>query len=368
MRNKTDRIILPRTSQAGFSLIELMIAMLIGLLVVAAAAGVFISNKRVYNAAETLNRVQEGTRVGFELMSRDIREAGGNPCSATAPVINQMDVDENDWWAGWGDGIRGYGAGEAMSGSLAGMGVIGPGVGQRVSETDAIELTSAVGGGIRVVNHSTPSAVVEVTNQGDIQNNDVLIICNMDYSFIFQVTQLPSTNQIQHNSNGLNCAQEFQYEEPCESTGASGAYGYCFVPGATPSSQCVGFGRGPAYVAKVGMLRWYVGNNARGGRSLYRAVISNRSATEVPDTVLEAYEVVEGVQDMTLTYLEAGESAYTAPGGVADWSQVVAVRVQLDMVGTVGALTGREIEGTDGDALGRTITHVVTLRNREALL
>ncbi|WP_156968866.1 PilW family protein, partial [Arenimonas metalli] len=32
----------------GFSLIELMIAMIIGLLVIAAAGGIFVSNKRTY--------------------------------------------------------------------------------------------------------------------------------------------------------------------------------------------------------------------------------------------------------------------------------------------------------------------------------
>ena len=38
------------------------------------------------------------------------------------------------------------------------------------------------------------------------------------------------------------------------------------------------------------------------------------------------------------------------------------------MVGTQGTLAGREIEGTDGEALNRTLTHVVALRNREGTL
>ena len=113
--------------------------------------------------------------------------------------------------------------------------------------TDAVEINSALGGGIRVTSHSTPSAVVEVSDQGDIVTNEVLVICNMDYAFVFQVTGLPSTNQLQHNSGtSLNCAQEFQYDEPCTGTGASGAFGYCFVPGATPSAQCVGSSNSPA--------------------------------------------------------------------------------------------------------------------------
>lgn len=369
MRTYRKQPMIKRATQAGFSLIELMIALLIGLVVVAAAGGVFISNKQVYNASETVNRIQEGVRVGFELMSRDIREAGGNPCSAAAPVVNQMSTGGNDWWADWGDGIHGYDGSDVMPGTVAGMGVFGSGVGQRVIGTDAIEINSALGGGIRVTDHATPSAVLDVSSQGDIQVNDILVVCNMDYAFIFQATALPSATKIQHNSGtSLNCAQEFQYESPCTATGASGDFGYCFVPGATPSAQCDGFGRGPAYVARVGSIRWYVGNNARGGRSLYRATISNRSSTNTPDTLLDAFEVVEGVEDMQVTYLEAGEDTYTPPSGVDDWGRVVAVRITLKMVGTQGALTGNEIQGTDGAALRRTLTHVVQLRNREAVL
>lgn len=358
-----------RAPQAGFSLIELMIAMLLGLLVTAAAGGVFISNKRVYNATETLGRIQENTRVGFELMARDLREAGGNPCSSASTVVNQMSTGGNDWWADWGDGIHGYGGSDAMAGTVAGMGVFGTGVGQRVAGTDAIEINSALGGGIRVIDHAQPSAVVEVSSQGDIAVNEILVICNLDYAFIFQVTALPGANKLQHNSGtSLNCAQEFQYDEPCTGSGASGAFGYCFVPGATPSAQCVGSSQSPAYVAKVGSIRWFVGNNARGGRSLYRAEVSNSSNTNTPNLLLGNIEVVEGVEDLTVTYLEQGEDAYTDPSGVTDWSRVVASRVELVMQAAEGALTGREIEGTDDEALSRTYTHVVALRNREGTL
>ncbi|WP_146908748.1 PilW family protein [Arenimonas daejeonensis] len=52
-----------RGRQAGFSLIELMIALILGLLVAAAAGGVFISNKRVYNATETPGGASRRTRA-----------------------------------------------------------------------------------------------------------------------------------------------------------------------------------------------------------------------------------------------------------------------------------------------------------------
>ena len=68
----------------GFGLIELMISMVLGLLVLGAAIAVFQSNQRTFDANEGTNRIQEGARVAYELMSKDIRAAGGAACSNLA--------------------------------------------------------------------------------------------------------------------------------------------------------------------------------------------------------------------------------------------------------------------------------------------
>ena len=64
----------PRAAVRGLSLIELMIAMMLGLLVVASASAIFLSNRQTYRATEGLGRVQESGRMAFELMARDLRE------------------------------------------------------------------------------------------------------------------------------------------------------------------------------------------------------------------------------------------------------------------------------------------------------
>ena len=66
--------------QQGFTLIELMVAMLIGLIVVAAAGGIFLSNSHVFRTSESVGRIQENIRASFEILSRDIREASATPC------------------------------------------------------------------------------------------------------------------------------------------------------------------------------------------------------------------------------------------------------------------------------------------------
>ena len=103
-----------RRGQAGFSLIELMIALILGLIVVAAAGGVFLSNKRVYNATETLGRIQENGRVAFELMSRDIREAGGNPCGNATRPRNMLTTATYPFWDRFAEGLTGYDAGDVL--------------------------------------------------------------------------------------------------------------------------------------------------------------------------------------------------------------------------------------------------------------
>lgn len=76
--------------QRGFNLIELMITLLLGLLVVLAAISMFISSRRLYTTTENMSRLQESARVAFELMARDLREAGGNACSTTCAVASTM--------------------------------------------------------------------------------------------------------------------------------------------------------------------------------------------------------------------------------------------------------------------------------------
>lgn len=73
--------------QAGFSLIELMVAMALSLIVLGAAIAVFQSNQRSYGSNEGLNRVQEGARVAYEMISRDIRAAGASACTNEGRIL-----------------------------------------------------------------------------------------------------------------------------------------------------------------------------------------------------------------------------------------------------------------------------------------
>ncbi len=61
---------------SGFSLIELMVAMTLGLIVTAAVILVFASNKHSYNVNNSFAKVQQNGRYAIETMLKDVRLAG----------------------------------------------------------------------------------------------------------------------------------------------------------------------------------------------------------------------------------------------------------------------------------------------------
>lgn len=326
-----------RRPQRGVSLIELMVGMVLGLIVVGAAGTIFLSNRQTYNTTETLGRVQENGRIAFELMARDLREAGATACGNNLPIANVLNSPGDTF--DWGDGLRGYEGNVAAS-----LAPFGAGTGQRVNGTQAVELRSSASGGVTVTKHNPASAVIHINNdQHGFQPGDVLIICDYSQASIFEMTNASNVLHIGHNtgnssqpSGGNSCkALSFPVDPDCKDKPKDGKQ-Y----------------DDNAVVAKLHAAIWYIGNNSRGGRSLYRRVAGRA-----------AEEITEGVQDMRLIYLEPG-SGYRTASAVNLWGDVAAVRIELDLVAAEGVLRNREIAGTDGQALRRGLSHVVTLRGR----
>jgi type IV pilus assembly protein PilW len=86
----------PHTSsrQSGLTLIELMVAMTIGLLLLGGAASLFISNKRIYREQEEMSRLQENGRFALELLIHDIRMTGYVGChDEMGKVVNLVSTD-----------------------------------------------------------------------------------------------------------------------------------------------------------------------------------------------------------------------------------------------------------------------------------
>jgi type IV pilus assembly protein PilW len=80
-----------RPKQNGFTLVELMVAMTVGLFLTAGMISLFIGSKQSYRATEALSRLQENGRFALEYLSRDVRQVGFRQivgASTAAPLPN----------------------------------------------------------------------------------------------------------------------------------------------------------------------------------------------------------------------------------------------------------------------------------------
>ncbi|MBE2211266.1 MAG: prepilin-type N-terminal cleavage/methylation domain-containing protein [Xanthomonadaceae bacterium] len=328
---------IPRKISRGFSLVELMVAMVIGLLVLAAAGGIFLTNRRTYTATENLSRLQENARFAFELMSRDIREASGNACNSGRgmAMVNVLNDPATRWWSDWQNGaIRGFGAGEAFPDSA-----FGTGAGQRLAGTEALALVSGGNRTALVTGHNPGGTEFTVSNAAHgFTPGDILIACGpnsevtgvLRLGAIFQMTGVAGSTAIRHDGGGGS---------PGNATGNLGLDNseFTFAPNTT--------------ISDLHAVRWYIANNGRGGRSLYQGVLTGNG-------VVQNQEVVDNVQSMALEYLVPSAGGYLGPAAVAGrWGEVSALRISLQQ-------SSQDRVSTDNQALQRTVASVVTLRNR----
>lgn len=319
----------------GVSLIELMIALALGLVVVLAASMVFVGSRQASRTTEGLSRTQETARNAFELMARDLRETGGNPCDTAllvANVLNNAQVAPATWWADWERQLQGFDGATAFDGAA-----FGAGVGQRVPGTDAI-MTKYVADltDLSVTAHDTGATRFSVNNNPHrVRAGDILMVCNYGQGALFQASAV-GADTIEHAESAAasgNCSRGLGVPTLCTVTGKT----YTFSPGAK--------------IGRLVAVGWYIGNNGRpesGGRSLYRVT---RNGAE---------EVAEGVADMRLQYLSTNVAAYGDAAGVADWAGVIGMRIALALSSVqIGVSTSASTR------LDRPMTFTLYMRNRQ---
>jgi len=333
-----------RATVRGFSLVELMIAMVLGLIVSGVAVALFMTTRMTYTASESLGRMQESNRTAFELMSRDFRDAGGNPCDNTSSnytLTNNISAPTAQWWTDWGGGMVGYGGATPFPDAA-----FGTAPRDRVAGTDAIELKAGEVTDIEVsANIATAAADtnIPVNSVAGLQVNDILLICDYRGGTVFKATGFTG-GAIQHATGGspANAAANLPKTQPVDPT--------------LPPIWAVN-----ATIARLRPTRWYVGCNGRvpcdqpGGRSLYQSSLQNVAGV----LGIVNNEIAHGVQAMTLEYLPINGANYLAAAAIltpAAWSDVAAVKVTL-------TLASQDRVGTDNNPITRTVEHVVSLRN-----
>jgi type IV pilus assembly protein PilW len=87
----------------GFTLTELIVAMGIGMVVLAAVTTTFMAQARFYNAQEQINEMQQNARGALDVITRELKMAGYNPNGGTfdgvtysvSQLMIQADLDGN---------------------------------------------------------------------------------------------------------------------------------------------------------------------------------------------------------------------------------------------------------------------------------
>lgn len=80
-----------RTAQAGLSLVELLVAISLGLFLTWGAIQAFIAGKQTYITQQAISQIQENGRIAQELLTYDLRAAGAYGCSSNSYIAGDPD-------------------------------------------------------------------------------------------------------------------------------------------------------------------------------------------------------------------------------------------------------------------------------------
>lgn len=308
----------------GFSLVELMVAITIGLLVMAAIVTVMVSSKKNYTVQDSLARLQENARFAVDFIARDLRMAGYFGCAddisavqnnvdiAGVPLLDtsrpieaveDMVVGTSTWYPS-----------SATTADLTGAKI------KIVPGTDAFTVRFMDGAGTPVTEPYMPTtaAALHVEPGNKLNKGDVVMVADCQGADVFQIT---TQNPDQNGTVGHN-----EGEAGVEPGNAKKDLSKIYEDG--------------AFIGKLTAARYFVATNEdRPGRpGLYRVT---GTAT--------AQEVVEGVEHMQILYGEVTDgnrarapNVYVTADRVASWSNVVSVRIGLLLYSLAGENTSGE--------------------------
>lgn len=335
--------------QKGLSLIELMVAMAVGLILMLGAAGILLSNQHTFRSTESLADIQKGARISVDLLAREIREVGSNPCGAL-PLVSTVNPAAASIGLYWNTPIRGYDGAQAAT-------LIGGNPANRVANTDALLLTSSGDETLGIYGHNPKSAQFKITVPHNLAAGDIVLACGKENAAVLQITNLQDGNSTVVHNTGTgtpgNCTKGLGYTDtPCV-----GKDVYKNFDGGSLASSESGF--------------WFIGTNPRGGRSLYRRALSEIPVADV--------EMVDNVYDMQLRYLRRNRisnalaaSSVAAMPTDAEWlitdnDPVAAVEITLTLCGAGTIQNPGPVTVCPANTIERQVSSIVQIRSREVL-
>ena len=322
MRKSNLRLVHSRPSIAGFSLIELMVAMAIGLFLVAGLFLLVANNSRTREEIDKAGRKVENGRFAMQRMSEDIKNAGffGDFFNLPAPVAlpDPCSTDLAVLQSGLALPIQGY-----ADVSAANLGVLGLGC---IPAADFVTGTNVL-----VVRFANPSPVTGMedgwtTVPATLGAGQIFLQSNMD-SVVFAggtsaapaAAAFPLTN---NSAAGTPLAPVYPYITRIYFLGPCGRI-------AAGQSTCTASADGGAPVPSLRMVQLEAGATG--------AVFSSPSVA-----VANGIEVMEFDYGIDSTY--SGGAATTTSGSVNSLTRTPTVSEFADVVSVTISLLARNAE------------------------
>jgi type IV pilus assembly protein PilW len=337
--------------QRGVNLVELMVASVIGLILIAGVLSIFVSSKMTYFSNEKMARLQENGRVALNLVSYDVRASGYSGCARAVPFTSSLNSSttllwnyaiplqgfENTGTATWAPtvGITLAPAAVDNSDIIVARTVRRDTIAMRV-ESDLAGLTS------------DPAVLTTMASAPTV--GQIMMITDCTATSVFQVTGYTAgspNSTIQHASGGSS---------PGNSTGELG-----------------NLYRAGSRVASLQTVIYYVGNDpATGEPALYRQI--GAGAAELLIEGVEAIQFAYGLD----TNGDRLADQYVAANNVTNWDNVLSVNyallVRSEEIGSqvdaktyqlLPAAAGGRTLGPFSDRRSRMVfTSTIALRNR----
>lgn len=279
-----------RARNAGLSLLEIMIALVIGSLLVLGLVQVFAASRTAYQMAEGMSRVQENARFAMDYLQRDVRMAGHFGCVNDQSHLQTPGAMQVHLVAG---------ASTPMNFSVSVQGYEAPGTAPGNSLT--------VGGG------TLPPLPASLTGLGAVPGSDVLVLRYLhdQGAPVTAITTGASSTEVLRLADGrwpalttggrtnpkLFGVADCSYVDlfAATSPGGNGVVDVTLTStGTNLAGRYTPQPSGQTMLYRAESIVYYVAANPSGNRALYRAF--HDGATYV------AEELVEGVESLQLLF------------------------------------------------------------------
>ncbi|WP_097462272.1 PilW family protein [Mangrovitalea sediminis] len=338
-------------NQQGLSLVELMIALVLGLIISLGVINIFIQSKNTYQTQDAISQVQENARFALDFLARDIRMAGYTGCAQVMSTANAVSGGTG-FLTNYDYGIEGYQAGSLPSTTFP----------DALAGSDAVVIdTTSNSSGLTVQSHNPSSAQINLVGTHPYPAGTVMMIVDANCSNrgIFVMTGPTNTNA---NAGNVvhNTGKTFNY-------GAGGSIGNCTkaLKGdfdcsnqANASQTAYSPGSTLYTITSIGYyVRDPAQDNTISSPTLYRVEFASQYGSS-SNTV---QPLVEGISNLTITYGvkdSSGNIQYKDASAISGntWKSVVVVKLQV----TAQSLT----KADNGNPVSRVFSRTVMIRNR----